>query len=148
MAVNTQFSIADHLLAGLGFRRRHGPADCTTSAQLAASINTSPSFVRRTLARLSRAGLVETATGHGGACRLARDPRDISLLEIYRAVDAPRAFAIHAYAAEKRCPVSCNIKTSLEKVLDRTQRSMESSLKDIKLSDVLRDLDRATRPED
>jgi Rrf2 family protein len=148
VAVNTQFSIAVHLLAGLGFRRRQGHGDCATSALLAASVNTSPSFVRRTLARLSKAGLVETATGHGGACRLARDPRDISLLEIYRAVDAPSAFAIHAYAAEKQCPVSCNIKTSLEKVLAKTQRSMEATLKDIKLSDVLRDLDRASRLED
>ena len=141
MAVNTQFSIAVHIMAGLG--HRHGRP--TTSAQLAASVNTSPSFVRRTLARLSRAGLVRTATGQGGSSRLARPPTEISLLDIYRAVDAPRAFAIHGYAPEKQCAVSCNIKTSLEKVLRKTQRSMEASLKGVRLSDLLRDLDRASR---
>jgi Rrf2 family protein len=143
VAVNTQFSIAVHIMAGLG--HRHGR--CTTSAQLAASVNTSPSFVRRTLARLSGAGLVETATGKGGACRLARDPQEISLLEIYRAVDAPKAFAIHGYAPETQCAVSCNIKSSLQKVLAKTQRSMEASLKEIRLSDVVRDLDRDPRLE-
>ena len=145
VAVNTQFSIAVHLMAGLGYRRDR----CTTSAQLAASVNTSPSFVRRVLARLSKAGLVHTTTGQGGACRLAHDPRDITLLEIYRAVDAPRAFAIHRYAVEGQCPVSCNIKASLEKVLDQTQRSMEAGLKNVKLSDVIQDLDPAsqTKPE-
>ena len=147
MAVNTQFSIAVHLMAGLGHRHLHAHGQCTTSAQLAASVNTSPSFVRRTLARLSKAGLVHTATGQGGSSRLARDPRDISLLEIYRAVDAPKAFAIHNYPADKQCVVSCNIKTVLENVLADTQRSMEASLKDIRLSDVLRDLDRCSSSE-
>ena len=140
VAVNTQFSIAVHMMAGLG----HRLGLPTTSAQLASSVNTSASFVRRTLAKLSKAGLVDTATGQGGACRLARHPRAISLLEIYRAVDAPRAFAIHAYAPDARCAVSCNIKSTLEKVLDTTQRSMESSLKDITLADVVRDVNRET----
>ena len=72
-----------------------------TSAHLAESVNTSPSFVRRTLAKLSKAGLVETATGKAGACWLARDARAISLLDIYRAVDAPKAFAIHSYSEQK-----------------------------------------------
>lgn len=138
MAINTQFSIAVHILAGLGYRRDR----VATSAELAASVNTSPSFVRRVLAKLSKASLVHTATGRGGACRLARPPGQISLLEIYRAVDAPRVFAIHGYAPEGRCPVSCNLKSSLEKVRDKTQRSMEATLRTMTLADVLRDLKR------
>jgi Rrf2 family protein len=138
VAVNTQFSIAVHVMAGLGFRRERG----ATSAELAGSVNTSASFVRRVLAKLSRAGLVRTATGQGGACWLAREPERITLLEIYRAVDAPKAFAIHGYEAEGECPVSCGIKGSLEKVLNRTQRAMEGSLKDVTLAEVVRDLKR------
>ena len=88
MAVNTQFSIAVHIMAGLAYRCDKD----TTSANLAMSVNTSPSFVRRVLAKLSRAGLVETATGKAGACWLAKDAKDISLLDIYNAVDAPKAF--------------------------------------------------------
>ena len=63
MANNTQFSIAVHLMAGLACRCEKD----TTSAFLAMSVNTSPSFVRRVLAKLSKAGLVETATGKAGA---------------------------------------------------------------------------------
>jgi DNA-binding IscR family transcriptional regulator len=80
MANNVQFSIAVHILAGAGLSgaiRTRGPAT------LAASVNTSPSFVRRTLAKLSKAGLVETATGKAGACWLARSAKDISLLDVY-----------------------------------------------------------------
>jgi len=136
MAVNTQFSIAVHLMAGLAYRGD----ESTTSANLATSVNTSPSFVRRVLAKLSRAGLVRTATGKAGACWLAKDKRDISLLDIYQAVGAPKAFAIHAYASQKACPVSCNIKKALDKALSKTQKAMEKSLEDIALAEIIADL--------
>jgi Rrf2 family protein len=136
MAVNTQFSIAVHLLAGLGYRSGQD----TTSGDLAKSVNTSPSFVRRTLSKLSKAGLVETATGKSGACWLARDPKDISLLDVYQAVDAPRAFSIHHYTEQQVCPVSCHIKAALEKALKKTQKAMESGLAETSLAQVLSDM--------
>src|SRR5271154_3257439 len=98
MANNIQFSIAVHILAGLACGcHKNG----VTSGHLAESVNTSASFVRRTLAKLSKAGLVETATGKAGSCWLAKDAKNISLLDIYKAVDAPKAFSIHSYAEQK-----------------------------------------------
>jgi Rrf2 family protein len=138
MALNTQFSIAVHILAGLGCCADQE----LTSSRLAASVNTSPSFVRRVLAKLSRAGLIETCKGKKGACWLARSPRDISLLQVYRAVEAPAAFAIHSYAERKPCRVSCHIKSALERVLAKTQKAMEASLKKITLAQVIADLQR------
>ena len=136
MAVNTQFSIAVHVLAGLAYRGGQG----ATSSELAMSVNTSPSFVRRTLAKLSKAGLVETATGKAGACWLARDAKNISLLDVYKAVDAPKAFAIHHYKELKVCPVSCHIKAALDHALERTQKCMESTLDDISLASIVADV--------
>ena len=133
MAVNTQFSIAVHIMAGLAWRAGRD----TISAELASSVNTSPSFVRRTLAKLSRAGLVETATGKAGACWLARDAKAISLRDIYEAVDAPKAFSIHHYTEQKACPVSCHIKDALEKALQKTQQAMEATLDDITLAQII-----------
>ncbi len=135
MPANTQFSIAVHLMAGLGFAS--GDA---TSTRLAGSVNTSPSFVRRTLAKLSKAKLVDTTMGKNGSCALARDPKEISLLDIYRAVDAPKAFAIHDYPEQKACPVSCKIRFALDNVLNTSQRSFETSLSQMTLADVIGDL--------
>jgi len=132
MANNIQFSIAIHIMAALAC----GCDKDITSGVLATSVNTSPSFVRRILAKLSKAGLVETSTGKAGKCWLAKDPKQISLLDIYRAVDAPQAFAIHDYAEQKACPVSCRIKPALDKALEKTQHAMESSLEDMKLAQV------------
>ncbi len=138
MARNTQFSIAVHIMAGLAY----GCGRHITSATLACSVNTSPSFVRRILAKLSRAGLVQTATGKAGKCWLAKDAKEISLLDIYRAVDAPKAFAIHTYREQKECAVSCRIKAALEKALAKTQKAMEQSLDAITLAQVLSELKR------
>ena len=137
MAVNTQFSIAVHLLAGLACGC---DKEGVTSGHLAASVNTSASFVRRTLAKLSKAGFVDTTTGKSGACWLAKDAKNISLLDIYRAVDAPKAFAIHDYSEQKQCFVSCHIKTALEKALTKTQKAMEASLDDISLAEIVSDV--------
>ena len=136
MANNVQFAIAVHLLAGLACGCERG----VTSAHLAESVNTSPSFVRRTLAKLSKAGLVKTSTGKAGACWLARDARRISLLDIYAAVDAPKAFTIHNYSEQKACAVSCHIKDALEKALAKTQKALKASLADISLAQIVADV--------
>ncbi len=137
MANNLQFSIAVHILAGLA-------CGCdekgVTSGHLAESVNTSARFVRRTLAKLSRAGLVETATGKAGACWLAKNAKDISLLAVYQAVDAPKVFAIHNYSEQKACFVSCHIKTALENALAKTQQAMEASLAEISLEQIVSDV--------
>jgi Rrf2 family protein len=136
VATNTQFSIAVHMMAGLGqLPERH-----LTSTILAASVNTSPSFVRRVLSKLSKAGLVRTSTGKSGACWIAKRPEKISLLDIYRAVDAPMAFSIHCYEPCQECKVSRGIKTALEKSLTKTQNAMESSLRKITLKRIIEDL--------
>jgi Rrf2 family protein len=137
MATNTQFSIAAHIMACLG----HAEGAEVNSAAIAGSVNTSASFVRRILAKLSKADLVKTATGKRGACWLARRPRDISLLEIYRAIDAPKAFAIHHYPVEKRCTVSCHIKSALGRVLNDSQQALEQRLRRISLAQLIAELE-------
>jgi Rrf2 family protein len=133
---NTQFAIATHIMAALG----HAAGKEVNSAEIAGSVNTSSSFVRRILAKLSKAGLVKTATGKGGSCWLARPARRISLLDIYRAVESPKAFAIHQYPPEKQCPVSRGIKPALNRVLAETQQAIEGSLSRTSLAELISDL--------
>lgn len=136
MATNTQFSIAVHLMIALGY----GGEQQATSTELAGSINTSPSFVRRILAKLSKAGLVSTTTGKSGSCLLAKRAEEISLLEIYKAVNAPQTFAIHEYPVQNACLVSCNIESVMRKVLERAQNSFEGSLRETTLAELVADI--------
>src|SRR5271154_142997 len=137
---SVQFAVATHIMAALGFY--HGEE--ISSATLAESISADPTFVRKSLSKLSKAGLVVTKRGKSGASVLARPPRQITLLDIYRASAAPPAFAIHSYPVEKRCPVSCNLKECMSAVLSQAQYSFENTLDGITLADVVEELRRAS----
>jgi Rrf2 family protein len=132
-AKSVQFAVAAHIMAALGYR--HGEE--VSSTILADSVNADPTFVRKSLSKLSKAGLVVTKRGQSGASVLARPPRQITLLEIYRASAAPRAFAIHSYPIEKRCPVSCHLKQCMSGLLSQAQNSFERSLGKITLADLV-----------
>src|SRR5580704_6703383 len=110
---NVQFTVAAHIMAALGFF----DGKEISSATLAESVNADSSFVRKSLSKLSKAGLVVTKRGKNGASTLTRSPERITLLDIYRASAAPPTFAIHNYPIEKRCPISRNIKGCMSSVL-------------------------------
>ena len=140
-ATSVQFTVAAHIMALLGsFRDKE-----ISSAAVAASVNADPTFVRKSLSKLSNAGLVTTTRGKNGASTLTRSPEKITLLDIYRASDPPQTFAIHNYPVERRCPVSRNIKGSMSSVLKKTQKSFEDALDRITLADVVEEIREASQ---
>lgn len=48
-----------------------------------------PSFLAKIISQLSIAGLLHTSRGARGGVTLARDPQDITLLEVVEAIDGP-----------------------------------------------------------
>src|ERR1700733_7311722 len=123
-AKSVQFAVATHIMAALGVC----PGGEAGSALLAGSVKANPTFVRKSLSKLSKAGLVVTKRGKSGASVLARPPRQITLLDIYRASAERPAFAIHCYPVEKRCPVSCHLKECMAVLLSQAQNGFERSL--------------------
>lgn len=140
-ATSVQFTVAAHVMTALAaFHGKEIP-----SATLAKSVNADATFVRKSLSKLSKAGLINTTRGKNGASTLTRSPKQITLLDIYRASAAPRAFAIHSYPAYQKCEVSRNIKGCMSSVLEKAQHSFEATLDRITLADVLAEI-RRTRP--
>ena len=56
---SVQFTVAVHIMAALGFRN----GEEIPSATLAESVNADPTFVRKSLSKLSKAGLIVTTRG-------------------------------------------------------------------------------------
>jgi Rrf2 family protein len=121
---NLQFAVSVHLAATLAYRR----GESLTSTELASSVNAEPSFVRRAIAKLAKAGLVSTTRGKYGACALARAPQDITLLDLYRAAGAPPAASPHSYPVQASCPVSSQIQPCMASVLQEAQAGFEAGL--------------------
>src|SRR5258707_9395188 len=99
---SVQFTVAAHIMASVGYFR----GEEISSATLDDSVNADPTFVRKSLSKLSKAGLVVTKRGKSGASVLARPPRQIRRWDIYRASTAPPPFAIHSNPVKKGWAVS------------------------------------------
>lgn len=81
---DTRLSDVLHVLLHLA----HAP-EPVTSERLAKSIGTNPAVFRRTMAGLRKAGYVQSGRGHGGGWTLARPLSEITLLDVYNALDRP-----------------------------------------------------------
>jgi len=130
---NVQFSVASHVMAALAIH----PGQPLRSSDLASSVNADPSFVRRVISKLAKAGLISTTRGKTGACMLARPASEITLLDIYNASEAPKAYVVHGYAVSETCHVSRNIKGCLESVLRHAQESFEHGLAQQNLAQIV-----------
>ncbi len=133
-ADNTQFSIAVHILVGIA---KHEHVNTT---QLAQSVNTNPIFIKRIVGKLAKSGLLLSSRGRNGGNCLAREASDISLLDVYRAVNAPNLFAIHQYETVASCSISSNIQQTLACVRDSLQNEIELRLNQLSIKDMLDDI--------
>lgn len=130
---NVQFAVACHILTVLAYCPR-GQAN---SKELAMSVCAHPTFVRKTVAKLGKAGLLNTTRGVTGTCSLARPPEQITLLEIYRASEASPIFSLHTYPVEEACEVSVSMKSRMDDVLKVAQAGVEEKLETMTLCDLM-----------
>ena len=128
-----------HILSLLGTDEQ---AD-NTSEWMAGSIGVNPVVVRNVTGMLRRAGLVVTQQGVAGAS-LARKPANITLLNIYRAVQPDgELFSIHA-RPNPNCPVGAKIEDTLETHFTAAQQAMEARLAKVTLKQVIHDIQAAS----
>ena len=107
------------------------------SEQVAESVNTNPVVIRRMLCELAESKLVVSQTGAMGGSKLAREPEQITLLDIYQAVESPGVFSLHRHPPSRRCPVGVNIGTVLNEVLGEVDSAVERVLANITVKDVV-----------
>lgn len=132
--MNSQYAVAVHVLSIISQFPEHA-----SSADIAASVGTNPVVIRTVTGLLRRADLLATQQGVSGA-RLTRDPRDITLLDVYRAVNGEASvFRLHEHP-HPACPVGANIQSTLEARFGCAQAAMEAELARTTLADVLGDL--------
>jgi len=131
--VNSRFSVAIHILSLIATTSDKSQL---TSDYIAGSVNTNPVVVRRMIGVLKRAGLLTSQSGIAGY-GLVMEPKDLSLLTIYRAIEGPeQLFAIHD-EPNPACAVGRKIQHTLEAVYIDVWHAMEKQLQAQTLQDVL-----------
>jgi Rrf2 family protein len=82
---------ADYALQAMLYLARHNSDKNAATSAIAKSQHIPPSFLAKIISQLSIAGLIKTSRGAKGGVAMARDPENISLLEVVEAIDGPIA---------------------------------------------------------
>ncbi len=108
------------------------PEERIPSRSIAETIGASPAHLSKVLQHLSRAGLVSSMPGPGGGFRLARPSEEVTLREVYEAVEGPIRPVRCLFGLPVCCGQSCLFGQSLQEV----SMQLRSWLSETVLSDV------------
>lgn len=133
MSISSRSAVGVHVLALLA----QAGDEPLSSEVMAGSVNTNAVVIRRELGLLRQAGLVRSQEGSGGGWRLARNPKRITLLDVYRAVEKEALFSLHNQQPNPACLVGRNIQGALDDVFGDAEAAMERRLEKTTIYDVL-----------
>jgi Rrf2 family protein len=133
MLSSSRFIVAVHAMSVLA---RNGNCGPLCSARVAASVHTNPVVIRRLMGELERARLVKSVAGRSGGFQLNRDPADISLADVYFAVEDENVFRMHKTDPTSPCPVAAQLGRVLTAPLKAAECAFHSSLAKTSIRDV------------
>ncbi|WP_026575039.1 Rrf2 family transcriptional regulator [Bacillus sp. UNC438CL73TsuS30] len=145
MSISSRFAVGIHILTLIEINKE----GISSSEFLAGSVNTNPVVIRKIMGMLKKAGLIEVHPGIAGA-KLAKDLSDITLLDVYKAVNVVQEnelFSVHE-EPNPACPVGRNIQDAIGPLLTSAQVAMEKTLENVTLEDVVKDIVNKEKLED
>ncbi len=105
-----------------------------TTPQIAEQTCVPAGYLSKVLQSLGRAGIVQSQRGLGGGFRLARDPAQVTILEVINAVDPVQRIAscpLHLAAHQAQlCPLHQRLDDALAAVEEAFQNTVLSELLD------------------
>ena len=134
MKYSTKVSDAVHILSFIALNAK----ESLTSQAIAESVKTNPAFVRQMMSSLRNAGLLTSVKGHAKPA-LSRDAKDISLLDVYRAVEGDKPLLHLDKNINQECTVGVNIQLILQDYYDQVQQAAEAKLRTITLAMIIAD---------
>jgi Rrf2 family protein len=105
-------------------------------AVIAKEENISLKYLERLFASLKKAGLVKSEIGAGGGYKLAKPAKLINIYDIIIALEG-KLNAFHCTGETKKIYCGSQCKCEVNKVLGKVEQAINSTLKDIKLSQLL-----------
>ncbi|MFD1670657.1 Rrf2 family transcriptional regulator [Agrilactobacillus yilanensis] len=137
---NTQFSDTIHVLAYIAYFQ----GKKITSQEIASSLETSPSLIRKIMANLKRSQLLIPKQGPTKLA-LTRAPSEITLRDIYNSLgDIPPLLNVDQNTSQK-CPVGYAVPKILNHYYSEVQAAAEAKMAKISLQDILNDIALMTR---
>lgn len=133
MAGNSRLATAIHI-AGMLSVAENMPI---TSEMIAQSVGTNPVVVRRIISLLTAADIVKVKMGTGGGAFLARAPQEITIADIYTALNEGVIFDVPQFNETHQCVVGKIVRPILAEVLHEAEHGLVKSLGQTTLAQVI-----------
>lgn len=133
MLSSSRFVVAVHVMSLLAHYGKKGPV---CSAVIAKSVDTNPVVIRRLMSQLESKALVSSTSGRTGGFLLGRAADEISLSQIYQAVEDEQVFRVHRSSDNPHCETARQIFKALMPKLADASHAMTLSLSHTKLSEI------------
>lgn len=122
-------------LASIAQEMRKGKP--VTSNAIAATVGVHPVHVRRVMGSLREAGLVRSQPGPQGGWELTRDPKEITLYDIYLALEPDLPFGLPQRVPDACCRFAPNLPQALAGAMESAKRALQQHLRSVTLDQVL-----------
>ena len=133
MLSSSRFIVAIHAMSVLARYAGKGPV---CSIAVAQSVHTNPVVIRRLMSELEKAKLVRSVAGRSGGFELERPAAEITLADVYKAVEDETVFRMHKTDPHAACPVAAQIGNILKGPLRAAEGALSASLAKTTLCDV------------
>ncbi|MBI4779229.1 Rrf2 family transcriptional regulator, partial [Candidatus Falkowbacteria bacterium] len=115
---------------------KHKKFGSVSLAIIAEQENISLKYLERLFAALKKASLVKAEIGAGGGYKLAKSPKQINVYDIIIALEG-KLKAFHCTGEEEKVYCNNKCRCGVTGVLVKVEQAINSTLKDIKLSQLL-----------
>ena len=123
MKYSTKLSDTVHVMVLIAINQEKS----LSSASIAESVHTNPGFVRQLMLKLKKAGLMTSVAGHARPS-LSKPADQITLLDIYKAVEGEKPLLHLDTHTNPDCGVGINIQLSLQGFYNEIQKNAEEKM--------------------
>ena len=132
MKYSTKLSDTVHVMVLIAINQEKS----LSSASIAESVHTNPGFVRQLMLKLKKAELMTSVAGHARPS-LSKPADQITLLDIYKAVEGDKPLLHLDTHTNPDCGVGINIQLSLQGFYNEIQKAAEEKMNTITLQDII-----------
>lgn len=138
MQISSRFTIAVQTLTCIEVLKED---HVVNSELVSASVGVNPVIIRKIFGQLKSADLIRVQRGGNGGLSLARPADEITLFDIYKAVDSVDEAGLFHFQENPNadCPVGRNIHFVMDGRLQQIQGAMEKEMAGMTIADVIAD---------
>ena len=139
MKVSSRFEQGVYVIIILALEEDHAPVKSGTMSRL---LGVSDSYLKKILMKLAHSGLVNSSANKRGGYTLARGADEISLRDVFLAIDEGEGFFAPSDYAERLFPNQAHVRESADKIVRTIDEGLDdfcARLDELKVSELLED---------